>query len=361
MPALEDILRKECARIEAASLSRPLQEVDRQLISFGSNDYLGLSQHPQVKEAAIQAIRDYGTGAGASRLVTGNHALYKQLEEKLARYRGTEAALVFGSGYLTNMGIIPALVGKGDLIIADRLVHACLLDGARLSGARLIRFPHNKVEKCAELLALHRKDYQRCLIITDTIFSMDGDRAPLRELSALAKEYEGWLLTDDAHMVESSPPIADIHMGTLSKALGGYGGYVAASSTICKYLQNTARSFIYSTGLPPSVIASAITALDVIEKDKSLVREPHEHALYFTSLMGMTPAESQIVPVIYGEVEAALAASAGLRDEGFLVPAIRPPTVPQGTARLRIAFTARHERSDIERLAGVIRVLPGHH
>lgn len=369
MPALEEIAQKELDRLASASLIRILHETTRgdhatarqqgkPLISFSCNDYLGLSQHPKVKEAATNAIATYGSGAGASRLVTGNHPLYSELETKLATYKGTEAALVFGSGYLTNSGIIPALVGKGDLILADKFVHACLIDGTMLSGARLLRFPHNHMEKCKALLEEHRAAYRHCLILTDTIFSMDGDKAPLETLSTLAKEHDSWLLTDDAHVIASdSKPIADLHMGTLSKALGSYGGYVCGSRIVIDYLKNTARSLIFTTGLPPSVIASAIAALDIMTHDAELANTPLVKARYFTSLLEMEPAQSQIVPLIIGEADAALTASATLMEKGFLVLAIRPPTVPQGTARLRLAFSALHQDEDIARLAGILKTM----
>jgi 8-amino-7-oxononanoate synthase len=359
MPALEEFACKELADITARSQLRTLQEVDSGLISFSSNDYLGLSQHPDVVQAALTATGKYGTGAGASRLVTGNHPLYRRLEEQLAAYRGSEAALVLGSGYLANSGIIPALVGKGDLILADRLSHACLLDGAKLSGATLLRFPHNNTEKCAALLATHRARYRHCLIVTDTVFSMDGDKAPLASLASLARYYECWLLTDDAHALEAGSLIADIHTGTLSKALGSYGGYVCASRRVIDYLANTTRSFIFSTGLPPGTVAAASAALGIVMNDPHYARRPIENARYFTTLLGLPAAESPIVPLIFGAEEKALAAAAYLKECGFLVSPIRPPTVPPGTARLRFTFSATHQTDQIELLAEAVQKLPG--
>ena len=369
MPALDDILQQKIAIMAAKHLKRELRVIQRldgvrvlcegrELISFSCNDYLGLSQHNEVKKAALSATEKYGTGAGASRLVTGNHPLYGELEQTLARYKGTPSSVIFGSGYLANLGTITALMGKNDLIIADKLSHACMIDAARLSGATLLRFAHNNLEHCEMLLQSHAHEHQHTLILTETVFSMDGDRAPVVALSTLAKKYGAWLLTDDAHGLgvlpkHNSP--ADIQMGTLSKGAGSYGGYVCGSEVLVDYLKTAARSFIYSTGLPPADIAASIAAINIIETDKTLGEKPLNNARLFTSLLGMEPAQSAIVPIIIGESEKALQASKMLEEKGFLVAAIRTPTVPEGTARLRIAFSALHEKSDIEALAGIIK------
>ena len=369
MPALDEILQQKCAILAAKRLKRSPRDTlrtdgirvmrdGRELISFSCNDYLGLSQHPKVKEAAIAAITQYGTGAGASRLVTGNHPLYAQLEATLAAYKGTEAACIFGSGYLANIGAIPALVGKGDLILADKLVHACMIDGAKLSGATLLRFAHNNLDHCRMLLEANASEHHQTLILTETVFSMDGDRAPVRALARLAKEYGAWLMTDDAHglgVVPQEASGADIQMGTLSKAAGSYGGYVCGSGILVEYLKTVARSLIYSTGLPPADVAASIAALEIMANDKALVQKPLEHARLFTLLLGLDPAQSAIVPLMLGENDAALAASALLEERGFLVAAIRPPTVPENTARLRFAFSALHDPKDIEALAAIIK------
>lgn len=369
MPALNDIVQQKLSALTAKHLERKLRETrlvegvhvrrnGRELISFSSNDYLGLSQHPAVKAAAVAAIEQYGTGAGASRLVTGNHPLYAELEAALAAYKGLESCLIFGSGYLANTGIIPALVGTGDLIIADKWVHACMLDGARLSGATILRFAHNNLDHCCMLLAAHRQEHQHCLLLTETVFSMDGDRPPITALHHLAQEYDAWLMTDDAHGLgvlpqHTSPP--EIQMGTLSKGVGSYGGYVCGSSALIDYLTSTARSLIFSTGLPPAEIASAIAALQIMASDTAFVAKPLAHARLFTSLLGLETAQSAIVPLILGDNERALAASAYLEEQGFLVPAIRPPTVPPNSARLRFAFSALHEPQQIEKLAALIK------
>jgi 8-amino-7-oxononanoate synthase len=336
------------------------------LLSFSCNDYLNLSRHPAIIKAAVEAAQRYGVGAGASRLVTGNHPLYDELESRLARLKGTEAACVFGSGYLANIGIIPALAGAGDLILVDELSHACIHAGAKLSGASVQRYRHGDVGHAEALLAEHRGGHAHALIATDGVFSMDGDLAPLEELSALAKRHDAWLLADDAHGLgvvghgrgssyANGGADVPLQMGTLSKAVGAYGGYLCASQAVIDLMHTRARPFIYSTGLPPPVVAAAIAALDLIEGDRALTEEPLRKARLFSRALNLPEAQSAIVPVIVGEAEAALAASEMLEAEGFLVVAIRPPTVPVGTARLRFAFTAQHPEADIERLAGIVR------
>jgi 8-amino-7-oxononanoate synthase len=269
MPALRDFARAQLDLAEERSLRRRVCETervgagrvcrgDREYVSFSCNDYLGLAHHPAVITAASEAVRRYGAGAGASRLVTGSHPLYEALESLLAEVKGTERALVFGSGYMANVGTIPALVGKEDMILADRLCHACMWDGARLSGATIQRFDHNDVEHCRELLRTHRGSFGRCLLLTETVFSMDGDLGPVEELGELARAHDAWLMTDDAHglgVCRTRP--ADVQMGTLSKAVGSAGGYVCGSSELIEWLQNRARSLMFSTGLPPASVAAA--------------------------------------------------------------------------------------------------------
>jgi 8-amino-7-oxononanoate synthase len=287
--------------------------------------------------------------------VTGNHPLYAQLETKLAKWKGTETALVFGSGYLANTGIIPALVGKGDLIIADRLVHACLIDGAQLSGAKLLRFKHNDAADCGRILAAERAKYMHCLIVTDEVFSMDGDVAPLAELGTLAAAHDAWLMADGAHSFVSAHPPVDIYIGTLSKALASYGGFVAAKRDVVDYIATSARSFMFSTGLPPAAIAAADAALDILIANPALGEMPVTKARLFTEALGLPRAESPIVPLILGDEAKALAAAATLEAAGYLVVAIRPPTVPEGTSRLRFAFSALHRDEDILQLVQIIK------
>jgi len=383
MRSLDDFASQKLAALECAGLRRiPIttaragiwvERGGRRLLSFSCNDYLNLSQHPAVIAAAIEATARYGVGAGASRLVTGNHPLYGELESRLARRKGSAAACVFGSGYLANTGIIPALAGPDDLIVVDELSHACIHAGAKLSGAALRLYRHADAAHAEELLAAHRAGKKRALIATDGVFSMDGDLAPLAALAELARRFDAWLLADDAHGLgvvgggrgssfvnggSGAPMPLDVplQMGTLSKAIGAYGGYLCASRAVIDFMQTRARTFIYSTGLPPPVIAAAIAALDVIEGDPAYAAEPLRKAKIFARALNLPQAQSAIVPVIVGETDAALKASALLQDDGFLVVAIRPPTVPAGTARLRFAFTAQHADADIERLAEVVRM-----
>jgi 8-amino-7-oxononanoate synthase len=312
------------------------------MISFCDNDYLGLSLHPRVIEAALEATRTYGTGAGAARLITGDNPLNGQLEARLARIKKLPAARVFGSGYLANAGAVPALVGAGDLIVMDELCHASMHAGARLSGARVQTFAHNNVASAAQYLQ-QRNGTSRALLLTETVFSMDGDLAPLAALAGAAREAGAWMMTDDAHgfgVVELENP-GPIQMGTLSKAAGGYGGYVAGPANFIELLTSRARTFVYATALPPGVLAAALTALEVMEAEPGLGAAALSNARLFGSLIGHGEVRSAIVPVRFGEADAAMRASETLREQGFLVTAIRPPTVPEGTARLRFTFSAR--------------------
>ena len=339
----------------------------RRLVSFSCNDYLNLSHHPQVKAAASAAIERYGTGAGASRLVTGNHPPFAALESRLARLKGADAACVFGSGYLANAGMVPALIGRDDLVLVDELSHACLWAGARLARANVLAYRHNDIEHAATLLAEFRPQHANVLIATDGVFSMDGDLAPLPDLAALAARHDAWLMVDDAHglgvvgggrgarFAHATLPDIPLQMGTLSKAVGGYGGYLCASRAVIDLIENRARSFVYSTGLPPATVAAASAALDIVAGDPDLAAKPLRNARRFTRAAGVPDAQSAIVPVILGKAEHALAASRRLEEEGFLAVAIRPPTVPDGTARLRFAFTAGHADADIDRLAALMR------
>ena len=339
----------------------------RRLLSFSCNDYLNFTQHPAIKQAAVAAVERYGAGSGASRLVTGNHPLYAELETRLAHIKQTEAAVVFGSGYLANAGIIPVFIGAGGLVLLDELAHACLYAGAQLSRGTVMTFRHNDLAHARELLAAHRAAHDHVLLITDGVFSMDGDLAPVAALNALAEEYDAWLMTDDAHGLgvvgggRGSSFVGNTHidvplqMGTLSKAVGAYGGYLCASAAAIDLVRNRARTLIYSTGLPPSCVAASIAALDLIEREPAYAAMPVQKAKAFTKALGLPDAQSPIVPIIVGEADQALAASQMLADEGFLVAAIRPPTVPASTSRLRFTFTAQHPDDQIERLASIVR------
>lgn len=362
MPVLNDILAERLERaaknaqkrelvIQKHDSSQYVMSAGTRYLHFSGNDYLGLRTHPLVVRAALGALEAAGAGSGASRLVTGNHPYYAALEEALAQEKHMQSALVFGSGYLANSGTIAALMSVGDLILADKLIHACMLDGARLSGATLKRFAHNDAAHLATLLAEHRGKYANCLILTESVFSMDGDRAPLAGIQALAQAHDAWFMVDDAHglgFIESIP--ADIISGTLSKALGSYGGYVAGSTVLCDYLINHARSFVFSTGLPPAVIASAHAALKVMQAEPERAQSVLAKASRVSEVLGHGIAQSPIVPYIIGESDAALAASKALAAEGVWIQAIRPPTVPPGTSRLRITITAAHTDEEIERL-----------
>ena len=374
MNSLDDFARGKLAGLEARDLRRWLKPTARldslhlerdglRLMTFSCNDYLNLSQHPRVRAAAKAAIDAHGAGAGASRLVTGDHPLLSELERRLAAFKGAEAACVFGSGYLANTGIVPTLAGRDDLVLMDELVHSCIRAGARLSGARAMTFRHNDMAHARDLLAAHRGAHRHCLIATDGVFSMDGDLAPLDELTALAREFDGWLLVDDAHGLgvvneghgSTRGFDAPLQMGTLSKSIGGYGGYVCASAPVIDLIKTRAASFIYTTGLPPACAGAAIAALDIIESEPELVARPLAKARLFTRLMGLPEATSAIVPIVVGAPGRAMELSRALEAEGFLVGAIRPPTVPEGTARLRVTFTAAHPDTEIVRLAAAIR------
>jgi len=378
MQSLETFAAERLAAMDAKHLRRTLIDTAREdgiwmirggkkLLSFSCNDYLNLSQHPFVKEAAIAAIKEFGVGAGASRLITGNHPLFSPLETRLAKLKGTEAACVFGSGYLANTGIIPTFAGSNDLILVDELAHACIRTGAQVSGAKTLNFRHNDLDHLKQCLETHRSNHKRALIATDGVFSMDGDLAPLPALCDIAEQCDAWLLSDDAHGIgvvgggrgstfaHEKHANVPLQMGTLSKAIGGYGGYICASQAVIDLIKTRARTLIYSTGLPPANVAAALAALDIIENEPDYAAMPLKKARIFAARADLPDAVSPIVPVVIGESEKALAASQMLEDEGYLVTAIRPPTVAQGTARLRITFTAAHADQDIEKLADFIR------
>jgi 8-amino-7-oxononanoate synthase len=375
MSSLDDFAQRKLAQLQSASLLRSLRTIDTGQghrvraggLNFCSNDYLGLANDPRLAEAAREAADVFGVGAGASRLVTGNHGLYDVLEQKIAAVKDTEAAVVFGSGYLANLGTIPALVGEGDLILADALSHACMMSGAKLSGAKVLTFRHNDIDDLRALLTAHRGAARHCLLLTEGVFSMDGDLAPLPDIVAAARDHDAWTMTDDAHGLgvigDGFGSAAhwgvriDVQMGTLSKAVGSYGGYVATSQAVVDLLINRARSLVYATGLPPTVVAASITGLDVIAGDPALCAVPLAYARLFASQLDLPVPKSPIVPLIIGGSDEALTVSHALEDAGFLVTAIRPPTVPDGTARLRVTFTAAHREEDVLGLATAVRSL----
>lgn len=347
-----------------------LQLDGREFLNFSCNDYLGLSKHPCVVAAAKQALDKYGAGSTASRLVTGTLPPHEELEQRLAHFKGYPAALVFGSGFLTNAGVIPSLVGREDTVFADKLVHASVIDSITLSRARLARFRHNDVRHLEELL---KKDAAgRRLIVTESVFSMDGDLAPLPEIAAAASRHGAMLMIDEAHAtgvfgpsgsglirkhrIESS---VNVSMGTLSKAIGSYGGFIACSPCMRELFVNRARALIYTTTLPPPVIAASITALEVMqaspEMGATLLKraESFRNALKAAGLDTQQSA-SQIIPIVVGENAKALALAERLRASGILAVAIRPPTVPQGSARLRLSVTLDHSENDLARATMLI-------
>jgi 8-amino-7-oxononanoate synthase len=370
MSCLEKFALNATRSLESLSLLRRLEISHRQdnctvsraeenLISFSCNDYLGMTQHPEVKQAAIDAVNKYGSGAGASRLVTGNHPLYQELERKLAHLKNTESAIITGSGYLVNIGVIPAVTNRGDLILSDRLVHASILDGVMISRAQTIRFAHNDYQALAKLLETHRSKFRHCLIVIEHVYGMDGDIADIDKIMTLAKQYNCWVLADDAHgfgiidnKYQQKP---DLQIGTLSKAIGAYGGYVCTSAAVAQYLTNKMRSLVYSTALPPMVIAAANAALDLIIHQPETAQRAMYLARIFCNLLDLPVSKSTIVPIILESSDKALAISHQLKKHGFLASAIRPPTV--STPRLRLTFCANHKENDVRRLASTLKQL----
>jgi 8-amino-7-oxononanoate synthase len=371
----------ELAELEAASLKRSLRDVDspqlphslingEELLNFASNDYLGLANHPAIETAYKEAVDQWGAGSGASRLICGSLAPHRQLENYIADAKGCEAALVFANGYSTSVGTLSALLQKGDTIIVDKLSHASLIDGARLSGATIRVFPHNdltKLEKLLKSVTENAEPNSRILIVTESVFSMDGDIAPLSEIIALKEKYGVLLLVDEAHGLgiygESGMGLSeqlgcsagiDFHMGTLGKSAGVAGGYIACTKAYRELLVNRARSFIYSTAPPPAQSAATLAGLKLIrsEEGKRFREKLWQNIQLFSALTKTPLSESAIIPWHIGGSSTALALSNKLQAEHkILAPAVRYPTVPRNTARLRITLTAAHSQEDIERLA----------
>lgn len=332
----------------------------KKLISFASNDYFSLSQNSQVKKAAIDATSKFGTSSTASRYVCGNNSLHTKLEKALAQFRKSEDALVFSSGYACAIGVLPALVGEGDLIIADRLIHSSLIEASKLSGAKLMRFLHNDLQHARQILEENRGKFKKCLIITETVYSMDGDVGEVSKLLKLADEFNCFLLEDCAHdlMIAPAKKLAENHikMGTFSKAFASLGGYVCAQKYLIDYLRNFAKSQIYSTALPPAVLAACLQSLKIISK-KNLGEKALENANYFCELINLPKAQSAIVVIILGDEKKVLEVAKKIREKGFLISAIRPPTVEKGKARLRITFSTNHQKKHIEKLASQLKNL----
>lgn len=342
-------------------------EIDgKKVLNFSSNDYLDLANDPRVKEGAIQAVREFGCGSTASRLMSGHLSLHEKAEQKLAELTGGESALIFGSGFLTNLGIISSLAGPEDTIFADKLNHASLIDGMRLSGAKWKRFKHKDPAHLEMMLKKSENTPGKKIIISDSVFSMDGDIAPVEEICRLGKKYGALVMIDEAHAVgilgkngggicagfdKSIRP--DIVVGTMSKSLGSYGGFAVCSDKIRDYFINKTRSFIYSTGLPPACLGSVIASMDIILNEPELREKVMEKITFFHEALSnqgcvMAPLESQIIPIHIGGNHEAFGIAEKLRAQGIMVTAIRPPTVPQGTARLRLSVTLAHSKKDLK-------------
>ncbi len=365
------LLRDQCLyrRLKTLTPTGPVraQWQGREIRLFCGNDYLGLSHHPRVLQAAKKSLERYGTGAGAARLISGTSTEHTALEEQLARTKKKARALVFSAGYLANLGVLSALAGEGDLILMDKLCHASLIDGARLSSAALRVFPHRNYEKCEQILK-QNAGIRKKILVTDSVFSMDGDLADVRELIRLKKIYDCLLVVDDAHGTgvlgltgggaledEKLEQDVDVITGTLSKALGGLGGFAAASEPLIEWMINKARPFIFATALPPALCSAALEALIVIEEEPgvryALWRNIQRMAEELTSSgWPVAGIQSPILPLLVGAEGDALALSERLLEQGFFIPAIRYPSVPKGKARLRVTVSGAHTADDIRQL-----------
>tara|TARA_B100000925_G_scaffold288482_1_gene269553 strand:- start:6782 stop:7945 length:1164 start_codon:yes stop_codon:yes gene_type:complete len=338
---------------------------NKRILNFSTNDYLNLSNHPYVIEKAIKATENYGAGSGSSRLVSGTLSIHEELEAKIAHHKNYPDALVFGSGYMANIGIIPSLANRKDVIISDKLVHSCILDGIKLSGAKHVRFKHNdlislktRLQECSDI-------QNKKIIVVESVYSMDGDLAPLKEIFALAEKYNALLMVDEAHAtgtignsgrglinqldLESKIPFA---MGTMSKGIGSYGGFIACSNNFKKLLIQEASSFIYTTALPPSTISASIAAIEIMERESSLGLDLQKKSTKFRKIMNESGidtmnSKSQIIPIVIGDNQKTLNIAERLSKEGIIVGAIRPPTVPEGSARLRVSISLAHTEEDL--------------
>lgn len=374
LQSLADEALERKLRDSAPVAGRPgcIMRDGQELLNLSSNDYLGFAQHPAIIDSMRAALLTEGAGAGASRLVTGSRTPYRELEQTLAEWQQSGAALVAANGYMANTGVISALVGRSDVVFSDRLNHASIVDGAALSRAEHARYRHNDMEHLRHLLDKYR-GARRKLIVTDAIFSMDGDQAPLQELVRLKQQHGAMLMVDEAHSggiygangeglchALGIHRDVDIHMGTFSKAFGIYGAYVSGSATLVRWLVNKARPFIYSTALPPSIVAGISQALEMVRNEhdrrsRLLAASREFRAALNAAGFQISDGDSPIVPVIVGGNAAALRFSAALQDAGIAAVAIRPPTVPEGTARIRFSLSAVHTARELERAAQCIR------
>jgi 8-amino-7-oxononanoate synthase len=376
MGLFEKEILAEIDAIKAQALYRQLRTIEsahgprvkyngRRMLMLASNNYLGLASHPSLKRAAAEATEQFGTGVAASRLIAGNLSILSELEARLAQFKGLEAVLVFGSGYLANLGTISAIAGREDVILSDELNHASLIDGCRLARAKVMIYRHCDLDHLRSLL-LESRGARRRIIVTDSVFSMDGDIAPLAEIVELARRHNAAVMIDEAHAVgvlgSRGAGLAsalglerevDIQMGTLSKSLGSYGAYVAGSRALIDLLINRARSFVFTTGLPPASAAAAIAAIDLIEAEPQRIKWLWDNGCYLRQELTragfkLGASATPILPVIVGEAQPALHFAEGLLRRDVYVLAIRPPTVPSGTARLRVTPTADHTRADLD-------------
>ena len=373
----------ELSKIKESGLYRELKVVGnaqdthidiegKTYLSFCSNNYLGLANHPSVIEAVKKAVDEYGWGACASRLVSGNMTLHEALEKEISRFKRKDAAIVFPTGYMANLGVISSLVSGGDLVISDKLNHASIIDGCRLSGADFRVYAHCNMEKLETILKKTSK-YNRKLIVTDSVFSMDGDLAPLPDIVRIAKEYNAMVMVDEAHgtgvfgengrgVVEyfNLDNEVDVVMGTLSKAIGSLGGYVCGDDDLISYLRNKARPFMYTTALPPAVCAASIASINLIQEDPSLREALWNNVCCIKERLGllgidMISSQSQIIPLLIGDTQKAVDISKLLYERGVLIPAIRPPTVPANSSRLRMTVMSSHTQDDLESLFKVLK------
>ena len=379
---VDQTLKREIDGLKRSGLYRTLRKIagpvdtqvsidGRDVILLSSNNYLGLTNHPRLKEAAAWAVNKYGAGACASRLIAGNMEIHEELEKRIARFKGYQAAIIFSTGYMANIGLISSLATKGDLILSDELNHASIIDGCKLSDAEVKVYPHNDIEGLRRLLSQRNPcspqgGSKKTIIVTDGIFSMDGDIAPLPEILQVAKEYDSIVIIDDAHATgvlgENGRGTLEhfsledenlIQVGTFSKALGSLGGFVAGPQLVVDYVRNKARGFIYSTALPPSVCAASIAAIDTVEKEPLIRKRLWENVTRFRrGLINMgydtVGSQTQIIPVMIKDTHLTMEFAKGILKKGIYAPGIRPPTVPEGTSRIRATLMASHTDEQIK-------------
>ncbi len=383
--SFQDKLAGELGEIESADLRRTVREVasaqgarirleDREVLNFSSNDYLGLANHSALKEAAVEAIEKFGAGAGSARLISGSQSPHHELENALANFKGTEAALAFSSGYAAALGTIPALVGTADVVVIDKLVHASLVDAAKLSGAKLRVCKHNDLADLARILEWTARQGGRTLVVAESVYSMDGDLAPLLNLVELKEQHGAWLMLDEAHATGlygkgrrgvaeefSVAKRVEVQMGTLGKALGAAGGYICGSIELIDLLRHRARSFVFSTAPMPAQAAAARAGIEVAQSAEGETRRTRLWSLVDELKNGLIArgwklpvVQSAILPMIVGDEAEAVALSERLLEAGVFVPAIRYPTVARGAARLRITVSAAHSSEDIKNLLEIL-------